>query len=183
MRRKSSPRRIMVDIDRPVTEQATDRGLRAALAELLPELRAFARFLSGSRIEADDLVQEALARTLTSLDGRSAGIALRPWCLAVIRNIYHEQLRSRRREATRLQEEPEALVSPATQETPGAMRDLARALRTLPPLLREAVTLVGAQGLSYEEAAQVCGVPVGTMKARVSRARKLLADTLGAVTS
>ena len=165
-----------------VTEQGTDSGLRHALAELLPELRAFARFLSGSRVEADDLVQEALARTLTSLDGRSADVELRPWCLAVIRNIFHEQLRSRRREAARLQQDPDPSISPANQETPGAMRDLARALRTLPPLLREAVILVGAQGLSYEEAATVCSVPVGTMKARVSRARKQLAAALDRVT-
>jgi RNA polymerase sigma-70 factor (ECF subfamily) len=149
----------------------------------LPELRAFARFLSGSRVEADDLVQEALARTLTSLDGRYEGIALRPWCLAVIRNIFHEQLRSRRREAARLQQEdPDAAFSPATQEVPGAMRDLARGLRGLPPLLREALILVGAQGLSYEEAALVCSVPVGTMKARVSRARRQLATALDRVT-
>jgi RNA polymerase sigma-70 factor (ECF subfamily) len=57
------------------------------------------------------------------------------------------------------------------------MRDLTRALATLPPLLREAVLLVGAQGLSHEEAARICNVPVGTMKARVSRARKLLAGS------
>jgi RNA polymerase sigma-70 factor, ECF subfamily len=182
MRRTSSPRPAQVDIDRMVTEQGTDGGLRRALAELLPELRAFARFLSGSRVEADDLVQEALARTLTSLDGRSEGVQLRPWCLAVIRNIFHEQLRSRRREVARLQQDPDPAVSPANQEMPVAMRDLARALRELPPLLREAVILVGAQGLSYDEAAAVCSVPVGTMKARVSRARRQLATALDRVT-
>lgn len=172
-----------VDIERPVTEQATDRGLRAALAGLLPELRAFARFLCGSRTEADDLVQEALARTLRSLDDRTEPVEdLRAWCLAVIRNVFHEQLRARKREANRLRDAiPEEPRTPP-QETPGQMRDLARALATLPPLLREAVILVGAQGLSHAEAAAVCGVPVGTIKARVSRGRKLLAETLGSVT-
>ena len=67
------------------------------------------------------------------------------------------------------------------QEVPGQMRDLARALRDLPPLLREAVILVGAQGLSHAEAAAICAVPVGTMKARVSRARTQLAVILGRV--
>ncbi|RAI55933.1 sigma-70 family RNA polymerase sigma factor [Roseicella frigidaeris] len=167
-----------------MTEQATDRGQRAALAGLLPELRAFARFLCGSRIEADDLVQEALARTLRSLDSRAEPVEdLRGWCLAVIRNVFHEQLRARKREATRLRDAVPEDPSPPTQETPGQMRDLARALATLPPLLREAVILVGAQGLSHAEAAAVCGVPVGTVKARVSRGRKLLADALGSVTS
>ena len=89
------------------------------------------------------------------------------------------QLRSRRREQRQLAEalpEPEA---PAEQEVPGRMRDLTRALRGLPPLLREAVILVGAQGLSHAEAAEICNVPVGTMKARVSRARRMLAQVLG----
>ena len=69
-------------------------------------------------------------------------------------------------------------MAPAEQEIPGRMRDLTQALRSLPPLLREAVILVGAQGLSHQEAAQICAVPVGTMKARVSRARRLLATAL-----
>lgn len=171
-----------VDIEQMVKRQATDSGLRRALAELLPELRAFARFLTGSRAEADDLVQEALVRTLQSLDGRAEGIDLRAWCLAVIRNIFHENIRSRRREVTRLQENPTPEFAPAAQETLGNMRDLARALSTLSPLLREALVLVGAQGLSYEQAAVVCGVPVGTVKARVSRARRQLAHALDRVT-
>jgi RNA polymerase sigma-70 factor (ECF subfamily) len=156
-----------------------DRGLRIALAQLLPELRAFARYLSGSRTEADDLVQEAVLRTLRSLDGRSEGVDLRAWCLAVIRNTFHEQLRSRRRERRLAESLPEEEHgAPAEQEVPGRMRDLTRALRDLPPLLREAVILVGAQGLSHQEAAAICDVPLGTMKARVSRARRLLANAL-----
>ncbi len=167
---------MSLDIGGRVNEQANDSGLRAALAELLPELRAFARYLAGSRAEADDLVQEAVLRTLRGLDGRAEGINLRAWCLAVLRNTFHEQLRLRRREAARLRNTPEPPPMAPTQETPGAMRDLTRALAMLPPLLREAVLLVGAQGLSHEEAARICNVPIGTMKARVSRARKLLAQ-------
>ena len=167
-----------------MTEQATDTGLRTALAGLLPELRAFARFLCGSRTEADDLVQEALARSLLSLGDRAEPVQdLRAWCLATVRNIFHEQLRARKREARRLRDAVPEDLPPPLQETPGQMRDLARALRDLPPLLREAVILVGAQGLSHAEAAAICGVPVGTMKARVSRARGRLAGALGRVTS
>ena len=168
---------MVVDIEHAVTEQAMDRALRTALAQLLPELRAFARYLSGSRTEADDLVQEAVLRTLKALDGKAEGVDLRAWCLAVVRNTFHEQLRSRRREQRLAEALPEA-ESPADQEVPGRMRDLTRALRTLPPLLREAVILVGAQGLSHTEAAAICSVPLGTMKARVSRARRLLAEKL-----
>jgi RNA polymerase sigma-70 factor (ECF subfamily) len=173
-----------VDIERQVNEQATDTGLRTALAGLLPELRAFARFLCGNAQEADDLVQEALARSLRSLDNRAEPVTdLRAWCLAVIRNIFHEQLRARKREAARLRQAVPEPPAPPLQETPGQMRDLSRALRELPPLLREAVILVGAQGMSHQDAAEICNVPVGTMKARVSRARKMLAAALGRVTA
>ena len=162
-------------------EQATDQGLRDTLAALLPELRGFARYLTGSRAEADDLVQEALLRSLRALDGRAEGVNLRAWCLAVLRNIFHEQLRLKKREAARLRDSPEPPASQPLQESPAALRDLQRQLATLPPLLREALLLVGAQGLSNEEAAEVCGVPVGTMKARVSRARRQLSRVLGGV--
>jgi RNA polymerase sigma-70 factor (ECF subfamily) len=155
--------------------------MRAALADLLPELRAFARFLAGTKAEADDLVQETLARTLQSINDMAGIAELKPWCFAVLRNIFHEHLRTRRREELRLQRQiaPEAV--PAAQEASADVRDLAEKLRTLPPLLREALILVGAQGLSYEEAARICGVPPGTMKARVSRARRQLAQALDRV--
>ncbi|MBK1660715.1 sigma-70 family RNA polymerase sigma factor [Paracraurococcus ruber] len=158
--------------------------MRGALAGLLPDLRAFARFLCGSAQEADDLVQESLARTLRSLDAREEPVEdLRAWCLATIRNTFHEGLRARKREQARLQQVVPDPPSPPPQETPGQIRDLAQALKELPPLLREAVILVGAQGMSHQQAAAICKVPVGTMKARVSRARKLLAVALGRVTA
>jgi RNA polymerase sigma-70 factor, ECF subfamily len=165
-----------------VNEQGTDTALRAALAELLPELRAFARFLAGTKAEADDLVQEALARTLQSLDNAVEIGELKPWCFAVVRNVFHEHLRSRRREEARLKREITVDAAPATQEMSADVRDLATQLRALSPLLREALLLVGAQGLSYDEAARICGVPPGTVKARVSRARYQLSKALERVT-
>lgn len=165
-----------------MNEQAAEDHRRRSLAGLLPELRAFARFLTGSRVEADDLVQEAVVRTLQALPRLEADTDLRAWCMAVVRNTFYEQLRRRKREARRLAEAGEPPVSQAAQEVPGQLRDLGRALAALPPLLREALVLVGAQGLSHEAAAQVCGVPLGTMKARVSRARRQLAGALDRVT-
>lgn len=164
-----------------VNGQGTDTGLRTALAELLPELRAFARFLAGTKTEADDLVQEAIARTLQSLNKISGVAELKPWCFAILRNTFHEQLRVRRREQVRLQQQVTSDATPATQEMSSDVRDLGQRLQRLPPLLREALILVGAQGLSYEEAADICGVPAGTMKARVSRARRQLALALDRV--
>lgn len=161
--------------------QGTDTALRAALADLLPELRAFARFLAGTKAEADDLVQEALARTLHSLNNHAEIGELRPWCFGVVRNVFHEHLRARRREETRLKQHATAEVTPAAQEASSEVRDLSQQLQALSPLLREALILVGAQGLSYDEAARICGVPPGTVKARVSRARRQLAEALGRV--
>ncbi len=156
--------------------------MRAALADLLPELRAFARFLAGTKTEADDLVQEALTRTLQNIDELAEVADLRPWCFAVLRNVFHEQLRSKRREEARRQRHVVTDATPATQELSSDVRDLGRKLQALSPLLREALILVGAQGLSYDEAARICGVPPGTMKARVSRARQQLALALERVT-
>jgi RNA polymerase sigma-70 factor (ECF subfamily) len=165
-----------------VDRQGTDGDLRSALADLLPELRAFARFLAGTKAEADDLVQEALTRTLQKMHELPTAADMKPWCFAVLRNVFHEQLRSRRREEVRLQRQVATDVAPPTQELSADVRDLGRKLQMLPPLLREALILVGAQGLSYDEAARICGVPAGTMKARVSRARQQLAHALERVT-
>jgi RNA polymerase sigma-70 factor (ECF subfamily) len=171
-------------MDVRVGQQAEPFDPRAALAGLLPDLRAFARLLTGSRAEADDLVQEALLRMLGSLSGFQPGTNLRAWGFTILRNAFYEGHRRRRRESARIAAAgPPEESRPAPQEHQAGMRDLARGLASLPPTLREALILVGAQGLSYEEAAAVCGVPVGTIKARVSRGRKLLAAALDPVTA
>jgi len=171
-------------MDVRVGQQVEPFDPRAALAGLLPELRAFARLLAGSRAEADDLVQEAVLRMLGALDGFRPGTSLRAWAFTVLRNAFYESHRRRRREAARIAASgPVEEGRPAPQEHQAGMRDLARGLASLTPSLREAVILVGAQGLSYEDAAQVCGVPVGTIKARVSRGRRLLAAALDRVTA
>jgi RNA polymerase sigma-70 factor (ECF subfamily) len=159
-----------------------EQGLRTTLAQMLPELRAFARLLAGgARAEADDLVQESLLRMLAGLQRFEPGTNLRAWAYAVLRNTFHEQHRSRRRRALREWEAMAAHEAGTSggQEARAELRDLTRALATLSPMLREALILVGAQGMSHEEAAAICNIPVGTMKARVSRARRALAETLG----
>ena len=173
-----------------VDPQANETVLRAGIAQLLPELRAAARMLTASRAEADDLVQDAVLRMLRGAssfmppEDHEGDIftALRPWGLTILRNAFREDWRKRRRERAHLEAQPPQEKGYAGgQETAGRMRDLARALTDLPPALREALVLVGGQGLSHEQAASICGVPVGTMKARVSRARRQLAQTLGPV--
>ncbi len=150
-------------------------SLRAQMIALLPDLRGFARFLVRDRTEADDLVQEAVVRALAAFDQFQPGTNLKSWLFTILRNAFFEQARRRRTERAALEravmpDEPHA----ADHESRAALSDLQRRLWRLPPLLREALVLVGAQGLSYDEAAVICGVPVGTMKARVSRARTQL---------
>ncbi len=133
----------------------------------------------GQSSEADDLVQEAVLRALGALGQFDASTSLRAWMFTILRNTFYEQSRRRRIEARALQQSfaEEEARDPA-QEAHLDVGDLQRHLFTLTPLLREALVLVGAQGLSYDEAAAICGVPAGTVKARVSRARRHLADTM-----
>jgi RNA polymerase sigma-70 factor (ECF subfamily) len=175
---------------RPVAERTvrgipTDRILervdetRRQLIALLPDLRGYARFLVRDPGEADDLVQEALARALAALGGLHDGASLRPWVLTILRNTFFEQSRRHRTERAALRHGTlEPVATEASQPSHVDLADLQRQLFALPALERDALVLVGAQGLSYEAAAAVCGVPTGTVKARVSRARARLARLL-----
>jgi RNA polymerase sigma-70 factor (ECF subfamily) len=152
---------------------------RAPLLPLIADLRAYARFLAPQRAEADDLVQEALVRALAALAQFRQGTSMRAWLFVILRNAFYEQARRRRSERAALQHAPAAdAVGAPAQYARADLADLQSQLFTLPPLLREALVLVGAQGMSYEEAAEICNVPVGTMKARVSRARAQLAHLM-----
>ena len=159
--------RPAVDMQCPVNEQAKHGALRDVIAQLLPELRAAARMLTRSRVEADDLVQEAVLRMLRSLDGfepphgmeDDPRAAMRPWALTVLRNTFRENWRRAKRERLHRESTPPDLPPPqAEQETAHEIRDLGRALSHLSPALREALVLVAARGLSHEEAATICGV-------------------------
>jgi RNA polymerase sigma-70 factor (ECF subfamily) len=149
---------------------------RASLLPLLADLRAYARFLMPQRAEADDLVQETLVRALGALGQFRPGSNMRAWLFVILRNAFYEQARRRRTENAVLRRSgPVEEADLPAQEAHSDLADLQIHLFHLPPLLREALVLVGAQGLSYEEAAEICNVPIGTMKARVSRARLQLA--------
>ena len=146
---------------------------------MLPELRAFARFLAGDRSAADDLVQEAVVRALAALHQFQPGTSLKAWAFTILRNAFYEQRRRRKRETAVLDQgldEPRSAAP--VQDERSQIKDLQDLIWTLPPLLREALILIGAQEMTYEEAALVCNVPVGTMKARLSRARVALAAAM-----
>jgi len=166
--------------DPATAEHHPQARLRSELAGLIPELRAYARFLARDRSAADDLVQDSLLRALAALDRYEPDGTLRAWLFTIQRNVFYEQARRRRTERMVLAQAiaPGEPIQRPHQHGETEVADLQRVLWTLPPLLREALVLVGAQGMSHEEAAEVCAVPVGTMKARVSRARAQIAKAM-----
>ena len=124
---------------------------------------------------ADDLVQEALLKAWAAQERFEPGTSMRAWTFVILRNAYLTDMRRNRFRGEYDENVAERiLTAPAGQEEPIHLADLHRALLTLPPERREALLLVGAGGFSYEEAAQICGCAVGTIKSRVGRARAAL---------
>ena len=153
--------------------------VREAMLAALPSLRAFAMSLTHNVTSADDLVQDAILRAWKNLDRFEAGTNLQAWLFTILRNGFYSQHRKKRREV----EDPDGsyaarLWAPPEQPATCDVRDMLTALAKLRVEHREALLLIVAEGLSYEDAARVCGVPVGTMKSRVNRARVRLAQLL-----
>jgi RNA polymerase sigma-70 factor (ECF subfamily) len=156
----------------PAYENAAP-DLRREITTLLPELRAYARFLVRDPSKSDDLVQDTVVRGLASMAQFHKDTSLRAWMFTILRNAFFEQTRRRRREVAAMEMHART-AGEAVQIHHGEIADLSQLLWSLPPLLREALVLVGAQEMTHEEAAAICNVPVGTMRARVSRARRQL---------
>jgi RNA polymerase sigma-70 factor, ECF subfamily len=152
---------------------------RDDLVAVIPSLRAFAMSLSGRSDRADDLVQETLTKAWTHHDSFQQGTNLRAWLYTILRNEFYSQVRKRSREVEDVDGFLAAnVVSPPAQIAHLELEDLRSGLAELPDDQREAILLVGASGFSYEEAAQICQVAVGTIKSRVSRARDRLSASL-----
>ena len=150
-------------------------SFRDDLVAAIPMLRGFARSLSGNRDRADDLVQETLAKAIANRDKYRPGTNLHAWLVTILRNQYYSEGRRRWREVSDAEGTHAARLTQAPgHESHLQMREFLGALQILPPEQREALILVGASGLSYEEAAEVIGTRVGTVKSRVSRARARL---------
>ena len=139
---------------------------------LIPFLRAFAGSLCRQRDQADDLAQEALAKAWRAKDGFEPGTNLKAWLFTILRNEFHSHRRRAWRQSHWDEGASERIAAPAdAQIWSTELCDTAHALHNLPTDQREALVLVGAAGFSYEEAAQICGTPLGTIKSRVARAR------------
>ena len=156
-----------------------DPALRDEILGAVPSLRAFAISLCGTVDRADDLVQETLLRALANIHSFQPGTNMSAWLFTILRNLFRSEYRKRRREvadsdgsyAAQLKAHPE-------QDGKIEFREFRDALQKLPDEQREALILVGASGFSYEEAANICGCAVGTIKSRVNRARSRLSDLL-----
>jgi RNA polymerase sigma-70 factor (ECF subfamily) len=158
---------------------ALDPQIRDAILATVPSLRAFGISLCGNVDRADDLVQETLLRALANIDSFQPGTNMSAWLFTILRNLFRSEYRKRRREVEDADGRyAETLKSQPEQTSRVEFQEFRSALNKIPDDQREALILVGASGFSYEEAAQICGCAVGTIKSRVNRARNRLAHLL-----
>src|SRR6478735_4773637 len=149
----------------------------------IPRLRRYARALARDVAAADDLVQDCLARALGKLHLWQDGTDLRAWLFTILHNQYVNQVRRAVREgaAVGLSETEPMLTRAPHQGKSLELRDLERAIAKLPEEQRAVILLVGLEGMRYEEVADVLGVPVGTVRSRLSRGREALRRLMGIV--
>jgi RNA polymerase sigma-70 factor (ECF subfamily) len=153
--------------------------LKDLLLAEIPSLRAFALSLSGNGDRADDLVQDTLMKAWANAASFMEGTNMRAWLFTIMRNTFFSQYRKSRREVQDVEGEAAArLVAMPDQLSHLDFADFRSRLDRLPPDQREALVLIGASGFSYEEAAEICGCAVGTIKSRVNRARRRLIEQL-----
>lgn len=154
-------------------------NFRQAIVDAIPNLRAFAVYLTNDHSKADDLVQETLLKAWKAREGFTAGTNLKAWLFTILRNTYFSDFRKLRREVQDdTGELAGQLVAPPQQLAHLYLEDFKAALAQLPPDQREALILIGAEGLTYEEVATICDCAVGTIKSRVNRARSRMAELL-----
>jgi RNA polymerase sigma-70 factor (ECF subfamily) len=156
-----------------------DQAFKTELVALIPHLRAFARTLTGDPTAADDLAQDAMMKAWDARNSFQMGTNMKAWTFMILRNQFYSEKRRSWRQSQLDQEAAErTLVAVDDPEAPVALDELRMGLAMLPAEQREALILVGAGGFAYEEAAAICNCAVGTVKSRVSRARRALQGIL-----
>ncbi len=146
---------------------------------MLPSLRAFAMSLCGQHDRADDLVQDTVMKAWSKQESFELGTNMRAWLFTILRNEFYSQMRKSGREVQDSEGTfTESLSTQPAQHGQMDLQDFRKALAKLPDNQREAIVLVGASGMSYEEAAEICNCKVGTIKSRVNRARAHLQELL-----
>jgi len=142
-------------------------------------MRAFALSLTRNPATADELVQDTIVKAWTNIDKFEPGTNLRAWLFTILRNTFYSLRRKRKREVA----DADGAMAEQLSQKPDhdgrlVLSDFRAAFEQLPDEQREALILVGASGFSYEEAAETCGVAVGTIKSRANRGRKRLAELM-----
>jgi len=156
----------------------SEASSRDAMVAAMPKLRAFAISLCRNGDQAEDLVQETLLRGCANIRSFTPGTNMLAWLFTILRSEFYSECRRRRRLCDSIYDRADSLASRPTQVAQAAHHELCAALTKLPAEQCEALILIGASGLSYDEAAKMCGCPTGTMKSRVFRARSELARML-----
>jgi RNA polymerase sigma-70 factor, ECF subfamily len=152
-----------------------DRLFRDQLVALLPSLRAFSRGLCRHREMADDLAQDTMMRAWAARASYTQGSNFRAWMFMIMRNQFYTTLRKNSRTTSLDPEVAErVLIAAPAQQNGINVDDVAKALQRLPAEQREVLLLIGANGLSYEEAAEIIGCAIGTVKSRLARGRAAL---------
>jgi len=156
-----------------------ENQFKKELVALIPHLRAFARTLAGDPASADDLAQDAMMKAWDARGSYQMGTNMKAWTFMILRNQFYSDKRRSWRSTQLDQEAAErTLVAVDDPGSPLALDELRLSIQKLPPEQREALILVGAGGFAYEEAAEICNCAVGTVKSRVSRARRALQGIL-----
>ena len=159
----------------PAVENSDTEDFRAQLLAVIPALRGFARGLCGNRELADDMAQDAMMRAWAAQSSFTPGTNFRAWIFMILRNQFYTTIR---RNSRMVSWDPEVaervLIAQAAQHDGLNLQDVQDALQKLPLEQREVLILIGANGLSYEEAAEVMGCAIGTIKSRLARGRTAL---------
>jgi RNA polymerase sigma-70 factor (ECF subfamily) len=160
------------------------RAFERDLVGLLPRLRRFARALARDSADADDVLQTALERALKARDQWAPGTRLDAWMMRIVRNCWIDQARAQtRRGRTFVAEEAGTDIGSDAHELVerrAELRDVDRAMETLPDEQREAIALVLVEGFGYREAADMLNIPIGTLTSRLTRGRQALVRLLEA---
>jgi RNA polymerase sigma-70 factor (ECF subfamily) len=161
--------------------RADMKDRKAAILAEIPRLRRYARALLHDADAADDLVQDCLERALLRLDNWQTGESPRRWLFTIMHHLFVDQMRKTRRRSEVVMltlDDSEALSSPATQTETIASREIVDALQAVSPDRRAALLMVGIEGFSYAEAANILGIPAGTLMSRIARGREELRGLL-----
>ncbi|MDF0600846.1 RNA polymerase sigma factor [Psychromarinibacter sp. C21-152] len=162
-----------------MTNETHGQDPREEVVAHLPAMRAFAVSLTRDAASADDLVQDTIVKAWKNFDKFQEGTNLRAWLFTILRNTFYSDLRKSKREVA----DADGAMAATLSEKPHhdgrlAMADFEKVFGELPVEQREALILVGASGMSYEDAAETCGVAIGTIKSRVNRGRARLIELL-----